>query len=150
MRSLKFKLVLGIATVLILGLLTTMVAKAYSQCYPSSSNCLTYAVYYHGVHSGPGSYWEASVMSKTASPIRTMDHLGYTYWGISQWCNTTMIKNKTYGGHVHYYTSMYWATSLRLKYYCSGHHWGSSLGNHDFYDWPYDFFRPYSYKSGDI
>ncbi len=67
MRNFIFKITLGAITILVLGLLAT-VAKAGSQCYPSSDNCLTSARYYHTVWDHSGSYWDAGVKSYTANP----------------------------------------------------------------------------------
>jgi len=152
MRGRILKLALGIMTILVLGLLVTAKAQASSRCYPSSGNCLTYANYYHTVTNHTGSYWDAGVRSYTASPTRTMDDIGYSYWAIREWCYTTLSKTNTYGGHVLHYTSSYWAASTRTKQFCSNpsQRLGESLGNHDFYDWPYSHIYPYSYTSGSI
>jgi len=152
MRRLIFKLALGITTILIMGLLVTAVVKASSQCYPSSGNCLTTAYYYKYIYNGPGSYWETSVYTYTANPTRTMDDIGYSYWSVRQWCYDTLLHASTYGGNVNHYASSHWVTSPRTKYYCTNPYqrMGESLGNHDFYDWPYSHMYPYTYKSAYI
>lgn len=152
MKRLMTKATLGITIILTLGLLVTGVAKAYSQCYPSSGNCRTTAYYFHYVWNAPGSSWEAGVRSFTANPTRTMDDIGYSYWSLRQWCYTTLLYATTYGGHVNHYASDYWATTIQYKYICSNpnQRLAESLGNHDFYDWPYNHIYPYSYKSAYI
>lgn len=152
MKRIIFKLALGITTILMLGLLITVVAKAGSECYPSSGNCLTRANYNHTVTNTSGSYWYAGVNSYTSNPTTAMDDIGYSYWTIREWCYTTLSDYDTYGGAVHHYVSSYGASRIRAKLFCFNPvlRLGESLGRHDFYDWPYSHINPYSYRSGDV
>ena len=150
MKRFIFKLVVGVITILVLGLLITVGVDAGSQCYPSSGNCLTLAQYYHTVWNNSGSYWDAGVRSYTANPTRVMDDIGYSYWTVRQRCYGSIIQQTNYGGHVLHYRSSYWAAVTKIKAYCSNPYarLGESLGNHDFYDWPYSHIYPYSYEDG--
>lgn len=145
------RLATGVTTVLALGLVTARAVQAGTQCYPSYSNCLTLAKYYHTVWNNPGIYWDAGVRSYTDSPPRVMDDIGFSYWTVRQRCNGTIVWQTTYSGHVLHYTSSYWAATTRQKVACNPYaRVGESLGNHDFYDWPYSHIYPYSFESGAI
>ncbi len=152
MKRILLKLAMGITTILILGLLTTVVAEAYSQCYPGGGSCITIGNYYHTVTNTSGSYWYAGVNSYTSNPTTAMDDIGYAYWTIREWCNVTLSDFDTYGGAVHHHVSTYSASRIRTKLFCFNPtlRLGESLGNHDFYDHPYPHRYWYSYKSGDI
>jgi len=75
-----------------------------------------------------------------------MDDIGYSYWTLRQWCGGIIIAQMVSPGHVLHYTSVYWASSMQQKAYCGAPYTreGESLGNHDFYDWPYNHIYPYS------
>ena len=146
MKAFISKLTLGIFVILFLGVTVHIMANAGSQCYPSSSNCLTQAEYIHTVTNDNSTYWSAGVSSRTNNPVRTMDDIGYSYWTTRQYCSGVIKKQNQMSGNVLHYKSNYWASATYAKVTCSNPNGreGESLGNHDFYDYPYSHIYPYS------
>ena len=49
MRAYLIRLIVGVAIIFLMGFLVPTAGRAGSQCYPSTSNCLTHAEYIHTV-----------------------------------------------------------------------------------------------------
>ena len=74
-----------------------------------------------------------------------MDDIGYSWWTVRERCNGSITKQVIVGGHVFHYKSSYYAAMTVTKRTCSGTRLGQSMGNHDFYKWPYS--HKYLYAS---
>lgn len=144
------KLLLGITVVLILSIFGMIAAIAASQCYPSSSTCLTQAQGIHDVTNGSGSYWYPSVRSWTTNPVLNLDDIGYGYWNIKHGCNGVWTWGWTSSvGEVAHYTSNFYRSKTIAKPSCSNPNarTGYSGGAHDFYKYPHShlyYFTSYS------
>ena len=140
MKTMLQKVTLSLILVIILNLVLFGVVKAVttSQNY----NGITTAKAEKTIENGTP-YWNAKLWSRSQSPVINMDDIGYSYWTVREKCGTTVTKQVNLSGHVLHNTSLYYSAQTMPKQNCSGFRYGESLGNHDFYEYPYSHLYMY-------
>lgn len=82
-------------------------------------------------------YWDAKLWSISKTPAINMDDIGYSYWTIRERCGAGITNQVNLSGHVLHNTGLYYSATTMTKLPCGSSRYGESLGNHDYYEYPY-------------
>ena len=134
MKTTFRRIAVGVAVILVLNFAIFSVAKASATSANYNGITIAYAEKSITNHS---TYWEQRLWSKSQSPAINMDDIGYSWWTIRERCNGVIMNQVQYGGHVLHNTSLYYSGNTMTKKTCGGYRLGESLGNHDYYEYPY-------------
>lgn len=134
------KIVLSLLLVIALNLILFGIAKAVttSQNYYGITTAQAEKTIQNGTP-----YWNAKLWSRSQSPAINMDDIGRSYWTVREKCGTTITNQVNLSGHVLHNTSLYYSAQTMTKRACSGFRYGESLGNHDYYEYPYSHLYMY-------
>lgn len=88
-------------------------------------------------------YWNAKLWSTSKNPALSMDDIGYSYWTVREKCGSIIKTQVNFSGHVLHNTYLYYSAQTMTKKSCTGFRYGESLGNHDFYEYPYSHLYMY-------
>lgn len=128
------KIAFSLALVIVLNVVMYSAAKAvFTQ---QNYNGITTAHAEKTIENGTP-YWNAKLWSISKNPALSMDDIGYSYWTVREKCGTTIKTQVNLPGHVLHNTYLYYSAQTMTKKACTGLRYGESLGNHDFYEYPY-------------
>lgn len=75
------------------------------------------------------SAWNAQVKSYMTNPVISIGTIGFSYWTVRETCDGIFTHQTVYSGTVDHNTSLFWDSSARAKYYCSGYRAGWSAAH---------------------
>lgn len=128
------KVITSLAIVIVLNIILYGVAKAVTT--QQNYYGITTAHAEKTVENGTP-YWNAKLWSTSKNPALSMDDIGYSYWTVREKCGSAITNQVNLGGHVLHNTYLYYSAQTMTKQYCGGFRYGESLGNHDYYEYPY-------------
>ncbi len=134
MKATFRRIAVGVIVILVLNFAVFSIAKASATS--QSYNGITTA-YAEKSIMNYSTHWDTKLWSKSKSPAINMDDIGYSWWTIREKCNGVITNQVQYGGHVLHNTPLYYSATTMTKRTCSGYRLGESLGNHDYYEYPY-------------